>query len=68
MAKEEAMRDDDDAFTVRCAAMSDEARDAMATSKDIKIVGFSVSARGAAFVSQQCDTAHTSSQSESLLD
>ena len=46
LAKEQAMREDDDAFTVRTAPMTDEAREQMANSKDIKIDGFSVSARG----------------------
>lgn len=46
VAKQEAMRDDDDAFTVRTAAYTDEMREQMANSKDIKIDGFSVSARG----------------------
>eukprot|EP00227_Mantoniella_beaufortii_P016441 CAMPEP_0197576678 /NCGR_PEP_ID=MMETSP1326-20131121/1606_1 /TAXON_ID=1155430 /ORGANISM="Genus nov. species nov., Strain RCC2288" /LENGTH=816 /DNA_ID=CAMNT_0043139633 /DNA_START=40 /DNA_END=2487 /DNA_ORIENTATION=+ len=46
LAKEQAMREDDDAFTVRCANQTDDHREAMANSKDIKIDGFSVSARG----------------------
>ena len=46
MAKEQAMQEDDDAFNVRCAALTDEHREQMANSKDIKIDGFSVSARG----------------------
>lgn len=46
MAKEQAMREDDDAFTVRTAAFTDDMREQMANSKDIKIDGFSVSARG----------------------
>jgi ATP-binding cassette subfamily F protein 1 len=40
------MAEDDDAFTVRTAIMSDEQREQMANTKDIKIDGFSVSARG----------------------
>jgi ATP-binding cassette, subfamily F, member 1 len=46
LAKEQAMQEDDDAFNVRCANLTDEAREQMANSKDIKIDGFSVSARG----------------------
>ena len=46
MAKEQAMQEDDDAFNVRCANLTDEHREQMANSKDIKIDGFSVSARG----------------------
>ncbi len=46
MAKAEAMMEDDDAFNVRIPNYSDEMMAAMATSKDIKIEGFSVSARG----------------------
>ena len=46
LAKEQAMAEDDDAFTVRTAIMSDEQREQMANTKDIKIDGFSVSARG----------------------
>ena len=46
LAKEQAMQEDDDAFNVRCANITDEAREQMANSKDIKIDGFSVSARG----------------------
>lgn len=46
MAKAEAMMEDDDAFNVRIPNMSDEQMAAMANSKDIKIEGFSVSARG----------------------
>ena len=40
------MQEDDDAFNVRCANLTDEVREQMANSKDIKIDGFSVSARG----------------------
>ena len=46
LAKEQAMQEDDDAFTIRCAILSDEAKELMANSKDIKIDGFSVAARG----------------------
>ena len=46
MAKAEAMMEDDDAFNVRIPNMSDEQMAAMANSRDIKIEGFSVSARG----------------------
>ena len=46
MAKEEAMRDDDDAFNVRLPAMDDQAMAQMANSRDIKIDNFSVSVRG----------------------
>lgn len=46
MAKAEAMMEDDDAFNVRIPNMSDEHMAAMANSRDIKIEGFSVSARG----------------------
>ena len=46
MAKAEAMMEDDDAFNVRIPNYYDEMMAAMATSKDIKIEGFSVSARG----------------------
>ena len=46
LAKEQAMQEDDDAFNVRCANLTDEVREQMANSKDIKIDGFSVSARG----------------------
>ena len=46
IAKEQAMQEDDDAFTIRCANLSDEAKELMANSKDIKIDGFSVAARG----------------------
>ena len=45
IAKELAMQEDDDAFTIRCANLSDEAKELMANSKDIKIDGFSVAAR-----------------------
>ena len=45
-AKAEAMMEDDDAFNVRIPNMSDEMMAAMANSRDIKIDGFSVSARG----------------------
>ena len=40
------MQEDDDAFTIRCANLSDEAKELMANSKDIKIDGFSVAAEG----------------------
>ena len=46
MAKEEAMRDDDDAFNVRLPAMDEQAMAQMANSRDIKIDNFSVSVRG----------------------
>ncbi len=45
-AKAEAMMEDDDAFNVRIPNMSDEYMAAIANSRDIKIDGFSVSARG----------------------
>ena len=52
LAKEQAMQEDDDAFNVRCANLTDEAEEQMANSKDIKIDGFSVSARGKELLDQ----------------
>jgi ATP-binding cassette, subfamily F, member 1 len=44
--KEDAMKDDDDAFNVRLPAMDEQAMAQMANSRDIKIDNFSVSVRG----------------------